>query len=168
MAKKTTTVMEKAMSEKYPYTTEDLSRELRMKLNFFRVWKSKLESTKKIARPAVNSLLCIQDPTSKNRLLYSEEYLNRLQKLRDEMPRRNRDKDALAKVASLKTALMTVTVSIHDENVLSFVRSKFKDEAGLEKHLKDHIYDLAKPALSKIEELKKKHRQELEEAMMNL
>lgn len=169
MGKKDVTTVGDAMAKKYPYTAEDIANQFEMNPDSFRVWKSKLEKSGKIAKPQIPSLFCIQDPESKNRLLYSEEYLKKIQELRAKTPRRVRGgKMELTRKASLKSAIMTILVPIHDENIVAYIKRKFKDEGGIEKHLRNHIKDLAVPALSKIEELKRRHAKELEDAFANL
>lgn len=157
--------IQEAFVDAYPFTTDQIAHELQMEVPTFRVWKNKLETSGVLTRPKIGSHLCIQDPHSRNRILYSEEYVNRLKEVRDKMPRRGKNKEHVYKEASLKNALMKVIVPIFDPNIVSFITKKFKDEAGLENYLRSHINSIAVPVLSKIEELKRKHAQELEEMM---
>lgn len=157
--------MEAAFVDQYPYTTDHIANELHMEIGTFRVWKNKMESSGVLIRPKLGGHLCIQDPSSRNRILYSQEYVDRLKEVRERSPKRMRNKEEIYRESSLKNALMKITIPIFDPNIVSFIRNKFNDEAGLESHLKEHINNLAIPALSRIEELKKKHAQELEEMM---
>lgn len=157
--------IKEAFVDAYPFTTDQIAHELQMEVPTFRVWKNKLETSGVLTRPKLGGHLCIQDPHSKKRLLYSEEYVSRLKEIRERMPNKRRNKEIVYKEASLKNALMKVTIPIFDPDIVTFIKKKFNGEMGLENYLRGHINSMAVPALSKIEELKKKHAQELEEAM---
>ncbi len=160
--------MQEAFVDQYPYTTDLIANELKMEIATFRVWKNKMETSGVLTRPKLGGHLCIQDPSSKNRILYSQEYVDRLKEVREKQPKRSKNKEEVYKAVSLKNALMRITVPIFDPNIASFVKKKFNDELGLENYLRDHINSIAIPTLSKIEELKRKHAQELEEAMKDI
>lgn len=161
MAKKT--VMEDALVNNYPWTTNTIAEELGMKLNYFRVWKAKIEKDKKIAAPAIGSLFCMQDPTSKNRLLYSDAYVDKLREIRGGTARR--DRIVQAAEMSMKNAVMKLTIPIFDKNIADIITKKFKTEAALQEHLKDYIKKMAVPALKRIEEIKARYERDLQAAM---
>lgn len=156
--------IQNAFVDAYPFTTDQIAHELKMEVPTFRVWKNKLETTGVLTRPKLGGHLCIQDPHSKNRILYSEEYVERLKEIRERMPRRIKKEQAY-RDGSMKNALMKVTIPIFDPNIMNFIKKKFNGEIGLETYLRDHINSIAFPVLNKIEELKKKHAKELEEAL---
>lgn len=160
--------MASAFADQYPLTSDQIALELGMELATFRVWKNKLEASGILTKPKIGGHLCIQDPNSRNRILYSQEYLERLKEIRNRMPTRRKNKTGLNKSLSLKNALMRVTVPIFDPNIVNVIKKKFNDESGLEDHLRDHINSIAFPALNKIEELKRKHAQELEDMLKDL
>lgn len=161
MSKPNSTVMEETMKDNFPWTAETIASELDMPLSSFRVWKNKMEKDGKLKRPQVNSLFCIQDPESKNRLLYSAAYLDKLKEIRDGNVKRSRR----SVESSMKHAILKIVIPIFDKNVADYIIRKFKDEKGLEEHLKNHIKDMALPVLSKLEELKRRHAEELEQAL---
>lgn len=156
---------EAASTKNYPYTTEDLAKELGMSLGSFRVWKIKAEADGKIKKPAQPSHLCIQDPESKNRLLYSEKYFESLKALRSDV--KTRAKKGTSQSA-LKHAVMIVKVPVFDEKIAELLNKKFGNESGIEKFLREKLTESVKSALGKIEELKKKHEQEMKEALNSL
>lgn len=158
-------VISEAMINNFHLTSEDLAEELGMELSYFRVWKNKMEKAEKLVRPAVGSLLCIPDPQMGNRLLYSEAYLEKLKEVRGTNKIHKR-KSAIEN--SLKNAVMKITVPLFDQNIVNIILTKFKDEEGIQTHLRDHLKDLAIPALNKLEEIKKRHEKEMLEIMAEL
>jgi len=153
------TAMSTAMIEKFPWTSDTLAEELGMPVPSFRAWKMKAEQTGKIAKPARGSLLCIEDPEVKMRLRYSDAYLDKLKALRGNVRKQEPN------VSAMQHAKLKVTIPVFDDQVAKFLVKKFKDEKGIEEYLKTHLLSLAKPALNKIEEIKKKYEAELAEAM---
>ncbi len=155
--------MRDALIDNYPWTIDAIAEELGMSTAYFRVWKIKIEKDSKIAKPAIGSLLCIQDPTSKNRLLFSDAYMDKLRELRGHTERRSR----IIKSAemSLKSAVMKLTVPIFDKNIADIIMKKFKDEAGIQKYLSNVLTKTAIPAMKRIEEIKKRYEEELALAM---
>lgn len=160
-------VLADALVENYPWTSNTIAEELGMNLATFRVWKNKIEKEEKIKRPAAPSLLCIQDPESKNKLRYSDEYLGKLKEVRNKTPRRASRNGMTHSTSDLKHALVKITVPIFDKTIADFVLKKFKDQRGVEEHLKDHLRALATPTLNKMEELKKRFEKEMQELMSN-
>lgn len=149
-----------AMSDKFPWTTDTLASELGMPVNSFRAWKIKAEKDGKIKKPAVGSLLCIVDPNQKGRHLYSDAYLDKLKAARGNVMRK-----AAPATSSMGLAKLKVTVPVFDEVVANFLLRKFSNEKGLEDHLRTYLIDLARPTLSKMEELRKRHEREMAELL---
>lgn len=157
------TVMTEAIEKSYSWTTESIAEDLGMKPAYFRVWKTKIEQDGKIAKPAIGSLLCIQDPDSGNRLLYSDAYVDKLRELRGKVNKRDRILATAEK--SLKNAILKITVPVFDQNIADVLMRRFKTEEGIQEHFKDHIKDMAIPALKKIEAIKKKYEEEMRRAL---
>ncbi len=143
--KKNTTIGS-AMVDKFPWTINSIAEELGMPIPSFRVWKQKMEKEDKIARPAVNSLLCIADPDYRNRLLYSDEYMNKLRELRGNV--RTHRKSSDVSESSLKHAKLQILVPIFDENVVKFLLKKYEDERGIQEYLKSHVIELVQPVMN--------------------
>lgn len=161
MAKEDKTVMSAAMAEKFPWTTEGLAEELGMSVNTFRVWKNKMEKFKKLAKPAIPSMYCMKDPDSGLRLRYSDAYLDKLREARtDNKKRAKRDTSSAAHHAILK-----LNVLVFDQVVADYLLRKFKNSSGIEEHIKDYIKDLVSPTINKIAEIKRRHEEELRNAM---
>lgn len=156
------TSMANAMVDKYPWTVNAIADDLRMPLPSFRVWKLKMEKEGKILKPAINSLLCIPDPESRNRLLYSDDYVSKLRELRGQTrPKRTSDE------MSLRNAKLKVLVPVYDENVAKFLLKKFGDEQGIQEYLKSHVIGLVKPVMNEIEELKREFERKMNELLGN-
>lgn len=172
MAKTDKTSMTDAIMQNYPWSTETLAEELDMNLPTFRVWKAKVEKEGKITKPAIGSLLCVQDPEFKHCLRYSDEYLEKLKIVRGNSATRRRrtggsSNGYTGSTSSLKHAVIQINVPIFDKVIADLIMKKFGDVRGIEEHLKDHIRNIATPALTKLEELKRRHEEELQEILAN-
>lgn len=161
MAQSDKTVVSNALASNFPWTTESMAEDLGMELSSFRVWKNKVEKENKLAKAKVGSLLCIQDPESMKRLRYSDSYYDKIKLLRGSVSKRQSRKVQSA----MGHSIYTIHVPIFDKTVADFLMKKFKDERGIETHLRDHLRNLASPMLSKMEELKQKFEREMESLM---
>lgn len=150
------TVTQEAMAKNYPWTSEQLAQELDMSLASYRVWKNKLEKSEKLTKPKVGSLLCIKDPDMGTRLLYSDKYLEKLKEVRTSGPKRAKHGKAVSK------SVLSFKVNIFDNQIASFLMSRFKTEENLEAHVKNELEKLAKPSISKMDELRRKYEEEMQ------
>lgn len=157
-----TTVMSMAMADKFPWTAELMAEEFGMNLAYFRAWKQKAEKEGKVTKPAIGSLLCIKDPELATRLRYSDAYFDKLKVLRGPILKKKE-----VNASALQHAKIKITVPVFDETVARFLLKKFADEKGIEEYLKTHLFELAKPALNKMDELKKRYEKEMAELLGN-
>lgn len=155
------TTMSRAMADKYPWTADSIAEEFGMPVASFRAWKMKLEKDGKIAKPAVKSLLCIPDPEIPKRFRYSDSYMQKLRALRGKVtPRRKEIAPSAMQHAKLK-----ILVPVFDDTVAKFLLKKFGDERGLQNYLRNHLVEISKPAISKIEELRRKFEEDMAELL---
>lgn len=155
-----------ALMKNFPWTIQGIADELDMPLSSFRVWKNKMEKDKKLPRPKVGSLLCQHDPSSKLILRFSDKYFDNIKELRDAAPKRNK-REQVSK-ASLEKAILKIMVPIFDPNVADILLKKFKDENGIQQYFKDQVRLLTGSVMSRLEEIKKRQREEIEQALANL
>lgn len=151
-----------AMAKQFAWTTEELAEELGMNLNTFRVWKNKMEKEKKITKPAIPSMYCIKDPDNGLRLRYSDSYLAKLKEAREGSPRRAKRG---SKNVGYQHAILKLNIPVFDEVVAEFLKNKFKDSEGIEKYLKDHLHQISAPAISRIDEIKRKFEEDMRNAL---
>lgn len=149
--------MGEAIKNQFHWTTEDIAKELGMSIGAFRVWKQKAEKAKKVIKPAKGSLFCIVNPDKGNQLLYSDAYVEKLREVRGSKPAKQ------IQVSSMAYAKLKLTVPVFDGTVAQFLLKKFKDQKGVEDYLKNHLIDISKPVLAKLEEAKRRYDQEVAE-----
>lgn len=96
--------------------------------------------------------------------VYSPAYVDLIKKAKEGSARKTKGSSK----SSMKHAVLKVTVPIFDQQIASLLQKKFPTESAMTKFLQEKLTETVKGSLSRIEELKRKHAQEMQEALSNL